>query len=140
MGRMMDVLRQAEAKRTGDGEAPAAPAPAEDDFVSDCAAEEVPFIEVGPARQLEGSAAVLAAPSTRLRLVPQPPADVGPILDGPRPTPAIRVSLRPLSGGPTPIPPEQRFSADLIAFHQPDHPAGADYRRLAATLREGLVP
>src|SRR5207249_1654794 len=32
------------------------------------------------------------------------------------------------------------FAAGLVAFHQPDHPAGADYQRLAAALQEGATP
>jgi hypothetical protein len=63
MARMLDVLRQAEAKRNGDGAAPPEPDPADDDFVSEGANEEVPFIEVGPARSLEASSAVLAGGS-----------------------------------------------------------------------------
>jgi Mrp family chromosome partitioning ATPase len=143
MGRMLDVLRQAEAKRNGDGGAPEGAGPVDEDFVSEFTGEEVPFIEVGPARSLEASPAVLAVPSPRLRIVPQPPADAGPILDASpaaAAAPAVGVRLRPLPGGLTLIPPEQRFSADLIAFHQPNHPAGAQYRQLAAALREGAVP
>jgi Mrp family chromosome partitioning ATPase len=36
--------------------------------------------------------------------------------------------------------PEQRFAANLVAFHQPDDPAGTDYQRLAAALQEGAAP
>src|SRR5258708_1015890 len=52
MARMLDVLRQSEAKRNGDGATPPEPEHADDDFVSEGADEEVPFIEVGPARRL----------------------------------------------------------------------------------------
>ncbi len=134
MGRMLDVLRLAEAKRNGDGEAPPSAGPADEDFVSDFAAEEVPFIEVGPARSLEASSAVLAAPP-RLRIAPRPPADAGPLLDASPAPPAPGVCLRPLPGGLGSLPPAQRFTRELIAFHQPDHPAGAEYRQLAAALR-----
>jgi Mrp family chromosome partitioning ATPase len=141
MARMLDALRQAEAKRNG--EAAAAPAAADEDFVSDFADEEVPFIEVGPARRLEASAAVLAVPPQPLRLAPQPPTDVGPILDMPpeaaEPV-ALGVCLRPLPAGLALLPPERRFGPELIAFHQPDHPAGADYRQVSAALLEGAAP
>jgi Mrp family chromosome partitioning ATPase len=137
MGRMLDVLQQAETRRD-DGAAAAAPA--EEDFVSDFANEEVPFIEVGPARSLEASSGVLAARPPQLRIAPQPPPDVGPLLHLPADAgPAVGVCLRPLSGGLALLPPEQRFAADLIAFHQPDHPAGADYRQLAAAIQEGTT-
>src|ERR1700676_1427335 len=127
MGRMLDVLRLAETKRDGTGGAPAAAAAEDEHFVSDFANEEVPFIEVGPARSMEASSAVLAAPP-RLRLAPRPPADAGPILDAsPHPAPpAVGVRLGPLPGGLGLLPPEQRFARELVAFHQPEHPAGAE--------------
>jgi Mrp family chromosome partitioning ATPase len=131
---MLDVLRQADVRPNGAGEAPAA-----EDFVSDFANEEVPFIEVGPARHLEASSAVLAAVPPRLRIAPQPPPDAGPVLEVP-PAPPVGVCLRPLPGDPTLLPPQQRFSRDLVAFHQPDLAAGAEYRQLAAALREGARP
>jgi Mrp family chromosome partitioning ATPase len=33
-------------------------------------------------------------------------------------------------------PPARRFAAELIAWHQPDHPASEQYRQLAAALRQ----
>jgi Mrp family chromosome partitioning ATPase len=33
--------------------------------------------------------------------------------------------------------PDRRFAPDLIAFHQPDHPAAEEYHRLAAAVRPG---
>jgi len=131
------VLRRAEVKRDA-GEA--AGEPAEVDFVSDSANEEVPFIEVGPARSLEASAAVLAARPQRLRIAPQPPTDAGPILDPAAASPALAVCLRPLPAGLALLPPERRFARDIITFHQPEHPAGGEYRQLAAALLEGASP
>lgn len=143
MGRMLDVMRQAEANRNGGAGAEADRAPAEGDFVSDLADGEVPFIEVGPARSLEASPAVLAAQPPRLRIAPQPSAAAGPILHVPaaaaESAPA-GVRLRPLAGGLALLPLQQRFAPDLIAFHQPDHPAGAEYRQLAAALLHGAAP
>jgi Mrp family chromosome partitioning ATPase len=141
MAKVLDVLRQAEVK----GNAQAAPAgePVKDDLVSDFGGDDVPFIEVGPARSLEGSAAVLAARQPRLRIAPPPPADAGPLLDTSVPGAVagpVGVSLRPLPGGLALLPPGQRFAPELIAFHQPDHPAVAEYRRLAQALLEGSVP
>jgi Mrp family chromosome partitioning ATPase len=135
MGRMLDALRRTEARRDG-GEAIGEPAA--DDFVSDTTGDEVPFIEVGPARSLEASAAVLAARPPRLRIAP-PPADAGPILDPVPACPAVGVCLRPLPDGPE-LPPQQRFAAEIITLHHPDHPAGAEYRQLAAALLEGTSP
>jgi Mrp family chromosome partitioning ATPase len=135
MGRMLEVLRLAEAKPNGDGAT--TPGAEDEHFVSDFANEEVPFIEVGPAHSLEASSSVLAAPP-RLRIAPRPPADAGPLLDpGTESAPRVpSVCLRPLPDGRGLIPPERRFAPELIAFHQPDHPAGAEYRQLAAALRQ----
>ncbi|HEX5270833.1 MAG TPA: hypothetical protein VFW33_10115 [Gemmataceae bacterium] len=127
MGRMLDVLRLADVRRDG---------AEEEHFVSDSVNEEVPFIEVGAGGGLEASSSVLAAPP-RLRLAPRPPADAGPILDpnaGAAPAP-FGVRLSPLPGGLGLLPPH-RFAAELIAFHQPDHPAGAEYRQVASALRQ----
>jgi Mrp family chromosome partitioning ATPase len=145
MGRMFDVLRQ--SMHTPDDESSPLPAPADDDFVSDTAPEEVPFIEVGPARSLEASPTVLAVPVPRLRIA-SPPVEPA----APHPLPlspqgrgvrgegrdgAISVALRALPGGLAIVPPQQRFAPDLVAFHQPDHPGAVEYREVAATLQEG---
>jgi len=137
---MLDVLRQGEAKRDeAVGVVPGA-WPVAEDFVSDLAGGDVPFIEVGPARSLEGSEAVLAAPATRLRLMPQPPPDAGPVLalSPSAPAPArVGVCLRPLPAGLALRPPLERFAPELVAFHHPDHPGAAEYRQLAAALVDG---
>jgi Mrp family chromosome partitioning ATPase len=143
MGKVLDVLRQAEARCDDPaGPVPGAEAAAEG-VGPDLGGEDVPFIEIGPARSLEGSAAVLAARPPRLRIAPPPPADAGPIVDT-SPAPAARgpvgVCLRPLPGGLAQLPPEQRFAPALIAFHQPDHPAVAEYRQLAQALLQAAVP
>jgi protein-tyrosine kinase len=136
MGRVLDVLRQTQTNGNEEAALSPAPAPVGDDLLSDLGDGDVPFIEVGPARSVEGSAAVLGS-QPRLRIAPQPPADAGPILET-FPTPAtperVGVSLRPLPGGLALLPPEQRIAAEVIAFHQPQHAATAEYRQLAAAL------
>ena len=117
MGRMFDVLRQAEVKRDTNPVSSEA-APAEEDFVSDAGNEEVPFIEVGPSRSLEASPAVLAVPSPRLRIASCPEARGV----------SLARSARPAA--------QQRFAADLIAFHHPDQPGAAAYHEVAAALLE----
>jgi Mrp family chromosome partitioning ATPase len=143
MGKVLDVLRQVEMKCDDAAGAPPASEPAKEDVESDFGGGDVPFIEVGPARSIEGSAAVLAARPPRLRIAPQLPADAGPILDtssaaGAR-APA-GVCLRPLPTDLTLSPPAKRFASELIALHQPDHPAAAEYRQLAGLLLEGRAP
>ncbi len=135
MGRVLDVLRQTQTNGNESGPPPA-PAPVVDDLLSDLGDGDVPFIEVGPARSVEGSAAVLSS-QPRLRIAPQPPADAGPILEAfPTATasPGVSVSLRPVPGGLALLPPEQRIAPEIIAFHQPQHAATAEYRQLAAAL------
>jgi hypothetical protein len=112
MGRMLDVLRQAGGEPHGEE----GTSPAEDDFVSDFANEEVPYIEVGPARSVEGSPAVLGAEPPRLRILPRPPADLGPILDPvPAPAPpAHGVCFRPVPANLALLPPEQRFAGAAL--------------------------
>jgi Mrp family chromosome partitioning ATPase len=142
MGKVLDVLRHSEAKCDEAAGTLPGGAPAKEDVGSDLGGD-VPFIEVGPARSMEGSAAVLAARPPRLRIAPQLPADAGPILDTSSavgaPTP-VGVRLRPLPDGLTLPPPVRRFASELIALHQPDHPAAAEYRQLARLLLEGRAP
>jgi Mrp family chromosome partitioning ATPase len=130
MGRMLEALARAEARREVPREAPLEES-AEDN--------EVPFIEVGPAHSLEASPAVLAVKlAPRLRIVPKPCEDVGPVLE-PLPPCTGSVSFRPLPHNRGLAPPVQRFAKELIAFHQPDHPSSEQYRQLAVTLRQGLA-
>jgi Mrp family chromosome partitioning ATPase len=83
---------------------------------------EIPFIEVGPRRSVEGSAEVLAS-APRLRPAPAQPEAVA----------APPVVFRPLLPRPTPVerPP---LAAELIAYHAPELPAAVAYRHLLAAL------
>jgi Mrp family chromosome partitioning ATPase len=129
MGRMMDALERAGATRAAQAAPPPAP---EEDVVLVPDDADVPFIEIGPSRSLEASAGVLAMTAAqRLRLVP-PPAPEAEAAPAPSRPAAVSVSFRPLP------PPAPGLSPDLIAFHQPEHPASEQYRTLAAALRHGL--
>lgn len=89
--------------------------------------DQVPFIEVGPHRSMEGSPDVLASqvragresPSVPIgpRLVAEPVEAAGPPLF--RQVPGIH--------GP-------RFAAELVAYHRPDHALSQQYSRLIQPL------
>lgn len=114
MGRMMDALSHTNGRRTAVLAPPPSPAPAgvaeldEDDGV--------PFVEVG-------------APLPGAGRVAPPPAPE------PRPSGLFSIHFQPL---PAAAPPQRaadgRFAAELIAYHQPDHPVAAQYRTLAAEV------
>jgi Mrp family chromosome partitioning ATPase len=133
MGRMLEALRWNENKPVGEIHAPLHVIdPGEEPLVD---SDDMPFIEVGSAKPIEASADVLAA-TPRLRVAPPPPTDSGPVMAPPslaEPAP-LTVALRPVTSS-APLPPADRFASDLIAFHEPRHPASEEYRRLASALR-----
>lgn len=147
MGRMLEALKQAEVKRQPsaadtvplrpfqpEAELPSPPEPE----------EEIPYIEVGgPARAVEFSAKVAACKSgleaksipavvksPMLQPIPHlaasalPPQPMGVVF---QPVPTVTQAARLAPAG-------ERFAADLIAFHQPDHPISQQYRSLVASL------
>jgi Mrp family chromosome partitioning ATPase len=107
--------------------------------------EEIPFIEVGGRQTpIEASPSVLAA-SPRTSAIPreiQKPEAPGPqiLADPPHAIPAPNaLSFKPFPElQPGLAPPEDRFAKDLVTFHQPDHPAAAQYRELATALENQL--
>jgi hypothetical protein len=114
MGKFLEALRQT-AIRPSSIAAPAhcntALAPVVDGAETDATDEEIPFIEVGPRKSMEASASVLAT----------------------RPIPAAAaVTFRPSPAEAAPRSPH--FAANIIAYHQPDHPVSGQYRDLLAAL------
>jgi Mrp family chromosome partitioning ATPase len=107
--------------------------------------DEVPFIEVGGPRE----------PALRLVPAPQPAlavagvCDPGPASQGPATEDPVRPLLRPTEESPGLF--TIRFqpvhaarlggrgpAAEVIAFHQPDHPISVQYRSLAAEIARQL--
>lgn len=90
----------------------------QDDRPSEASADEVevPYIEIGPRRHVEGSPSVMAAPAptSGIRL-PGPPG----------------VQFRGL-----PAVPRSRLAPELVAYHAPGQPASAEYANLLDTLLE----
>jgi Mrp family chromosome partitioning ATPase len=141
MGKILDTLRQAapapahlESRTVGappDENPPAVETPAE---------EEVPYIEVGPRRSFEASAAVLATlperghpRSATLRVgaaasATPPTIDrEGAALQGPH-----NVLFRSLA-----VP--SRFARELVAFHAAGQPVSAAYADLLQKIRETMA-
>jgi Mrp family chromosome partitioning ATPase len=136
---MLEALGRADGPRTETAAAP----PREEEFPLLVDDGEIPFIEVGgPAPRGGASPVVLSLPAAaRLRLVPEPPGEAPPAFEPLPPASfpsAVAVAFRPLPLDRRLPPPAQRFAADLVAYHQPDHPASAQFRQLAAALRHGL--
>lgn len=107
MGKIRDTFRLVPDGRfpaTAPADPPALPA--------DEGPVEVPFIEVGPRRQVEASPDVLACPGPVLAAFPRPHHVLF------RGVPASRSS---------------QLAAELVAYHSPDDAASAEYAQLLAT-------
>jgi Mrp family chromosome partitioning ATPase len=99
--------------------------------------EEIPYIEVGPRRSLEGSPAVLAsisAAKTAPTFAPGP-AQTPPPAPASQPSPLPKphnVLFRSLT-------PPSRFAPELVAFHAPGSLAGTRYAELLESLLGAVV-
>jgi Mrp family chromosome partitioning ATPase len=101
----------------------------------------IPFIEVGGSKQIiAASPDVLAVPVPKS--MPRAPAEAKPIV-APRTEslPAVSepgswsVQFRPMSREqPVTGSPMRRMAPELVAFHQPEHPAAQQYRTLLSSL------
>ena len=145
MGRMLDTLKQGEGRRVPI----AISKPAGDAPVLDCVtdweiAEEVPFVEVGgPNKKVELSPGLMkhaaqASPSAfgGPHLPREKPSVASkPLAVNLTPTKPMAAAFEPWPGAtPTPL----GISAEIIAYHQPDHAATKEYALLLQTLRGGL--
>jgi Mrp family chromosome partitioning ATPase len=128
MGRMFEVLRQAERALRSREESPADKAPGESPAPVPSAEPEdkpaVSFIEVGPRQSIDGSPDVLACSPVRRPVV---------VVDS-EPGPEARVVFRPLPAHPRPDAGRPRLAPELVAFHSPALPAAEQYRNLLAAL------
>ncbi|MBI2806301.1 MAG: hypothetical protein HYX68_15080 [Planctomycetes bacterium] len=143
MGRMLDTLKFGEGRRaplTMDKPVDATP-------VQDCVVDweigaEVPFVEVGgPGKKVELSPG--------LQVHPPQPASRPPHLPGEIKIPAAAKSTgvyltepRPLTAAfepwPAPAPALLTIPSDVVACHQPDHPASKQYADLLGAMLESL--
>jgi Mrp family chromosome partitioning ATPase len=159
MGRMFEVLRQAERARRSREESPAeeTPAASAESEPADEPAEEpaISYIEVGPRHSIEGSPDVLACEPVRGPLTPNPSpprgeggigAPLSPWGRGPggggggAPAAETRVVFRPLPARPRPDAGRPRFAPELVAFYSPELPVAEPYRNLLAALLPASGP
>jgi Mrp family chromosome partitioning ATPase len=121
MGKIRETFRLvAEERIAAPAEAVLGPEPPETDH--DAVAQEMPYIEIGPRREVDGSPDVMACPATLKRPLPQP----------------HNVLFRTLPALPrlAEVPRRARFAPELVAYHAPGQPASAQYADLLATLVE----
>jgi Mrp family chromosome partitioning ATPase len=85
----------------------------------------MPFIEVGPSRSVEGSPDVLA-------YRPVPPLQVPAVADA-----SQVLSFRPL---PVRVEAPSRVVPEVIAFHEPTHPVSGQYRELLTAIVKAAPP
>jgi Mrp family chromosome partitioning ATPase len=138
MGRTLEAL-----KRTG-GQVDEGPATERDasadtpqlQLVADEeSADEMPYIEVGDrGKPPDASPGVLAATAAAPVLQPTPPRGLALVECSPR-TVAFRPGRRVAPPAPTP-----RIPAEVIAFHQPQHPVSAQYQTLLGQLIPDAAP
>lgn len=137
MGRMLESLKRGEGTfvpRTDKPHVPAASTPRQDTDAPDVEAGEVPFIEIGGrGKGIEASAAVLnSAPAAK----PSHSKAVA------RPLVAALSESKPLQVDyePWPRPPAtpRLVAAELVAFHQPEHPVSKQYAELLNAMLAGL--
>jgi Mrp family chromosome partitioning ATPase len=139
---MLETLKLGESRR-----APVAISKPEGAPVQDCVtdweiAEEVPYIEVGgPNKKVELSPGLMkhppqAAPQPpHLPAAPAPAAAVKPTAVYVTPAKPMAVAYEPWPG---PMPAPVGVSAEIIAYHQPEHATSKEYAALLQTLRAGL--
>lgn len=138
MGRMLETLKQTKTSAPRPTEEKTAPPalPEREAGAESDDSEEVPYIEVGgPRKTVEGSRAVMACPVPTKRAAPaeaKPAAPAAVVNEGPGPW---TVQFRPWSVEARPVGSARRLAAELIAFHQPEHPVAQQYR----VLLQGLM-
>jgi Mrp family chromosome partitioning ATPase len=125
---MLETLSRNGSPKTTAPETPSAVA-------EDLGAEAVSFIEVGGKQgPVEGSPDVLAAPCRPpvAPIAPAPVAAEDPRPAAPREAVAPGVWFRPIAAAPSPA--MNRFAAELVTFHRPDHVLSKQYQSLASSL------
>ncbi len=145
MGRMLEALKRTEEPKTA-GE-PVLTAVAPEPMAEDLPEEEMPFVEVGGPRGKPPEATARARPTPPSQPAEaKAPAPATPRLEVPAPRVASLLMRTPqgvaLQSSPSPKGP--RVAAELVAFHQPDHPVSQQYAalfdQLAAETSDDTTP
>ncbi|MBI3410554.1 MAG: hypothetical protein HY040_19620 [Planctomycetes bacterium] len=139
MGRLFETLKQAASVRSNVVEG----STVREDCVVDWSlreAEEVPFIEVGDGKKIEGSPQVMAVKHPAV----SPPHLVAVKNFAPAPTAAVRLTEpKPLAVSFEVWPGVASGTAlapEIIAFHQPSHPISQQYDILFRKILESVAP
>lgn len=121
MARVLEVLRQTDARHDWPAPPVAAPRPFRPDAESVPAEEtDVPFIEVG---------------GPRTPPPPAPPAQAPEVAPAPAATGFLQVQFQPLPAVLAPsAPAPARIAPEVVAFHQPAHRVSEQYRRILCEL------
>jgi Mrp family chromosome partitioning ATPase len=143
MGKMLETLKLGDTRRAPVAVSkPAEETPPVQDCVTDWEiAEEVPFVEVGgPNKKVELSPGLSKHPP---QAAPQPPhAMTEPVVAAAKPSVVYLTPVKPMTAAyapwPTQTPALAKISAEVIAFHHPDHPASKEHAALLQTLRANL--
>ncbi|MSQ94631.1 MAG: hypothetical protein EXR98_08745 [Gemmataceae bacterium] len=143
MGRMLETLKLGEGRR-----APLAISkPVDTTPVQDCVVDweiggEVPYIEVGgPNKKVELSPCLLKHPAQNVPQPPHLPTEKVPPVAAKAGT-VYLTEAKPMTAAfepwPAPMPTPFNLSADIVAFHQPEHPASKEYAVLLNSLCASL--
>jgi len=139
MGRMLETLKQGEGRRA----MPAIDKTAPETPVQDCVVdweigEEVPFVEVGgPNKKVELSPGLMAHPA---QVAPQPPHQPAKVAIKPKAvqftqTQPMAVAFEAM---PTASTQPRDISAEIIAYHQPEHATSKEYAALLDAMLQNL--
>ncbi|MBV9122928.1 MAG: CpsD/CapB family tyrosine-protein kinase [Planctomycetes bacterium] len=140
MGRILDALKQSGGNRPRATETSSKAGPGGDRPASE-ASQEIPFIEVGGAGViLEASPGILKAGTGKslarpkvearpsMKVLPFPP-------QAPESVSApLTLTFQPVPAGIKLPTPRERLAADLVAFHQPEHPSARLYQSLVEQI------
>lgn len=138
MGRMLETMKLGEGRRAPLSILkPLAAAPVQDCVVDWEIGEEVPYVEVGgPNKKVELSPALLQHPA---QIVPQPP-HVAPEPPSAEVGGAYLTEIKPMTASleawpvPAPAMAPLPIHADVVAYHQPDHPVSQQYASLLDSI------
>jgi Mrp family chromosome partitioning ATPase len=142
MGRMLEALKSTGATRSAVKDKPFFEDALEHGPAADYATppdDAIPFIEVGPNKKIEGSAQVMAVKHPGQSRV-QPPhqpvekiAQIQPLHAELTPAKPMGVVFEPWPALPRL---HQGIAAEIITFHQPEHPISKQYAGMIAKMRE----
>ena len=138
MGRMLETMKLGERRTPLAINKPVDDAPVQDCVVDWEIGEEVPYVEVGgPNKKVELSPGLLQHPA---QAVPRPPhlsIEPAPPQTVTKPKVVNLTETKPMTAVFAPWPTPLAVSAEVIAYHQPNHATSKEYAGLFAAMRRG---